>query len=126
MSGSALEAVSEATHGHQHDRFSRVHLAAGTDALDVHVEGLRVSEVVTPPDPVDELSAGEDSSGVAHEDFEQLELLQRHVDLRTVDRDRVAVDVQADTTALEYPLVELIVGLDHATQHRPHSREQLP
>src|SRR3546814_6233160 len=80
---SGFEAVAEASHGHEHRRVARVRLDARADALDVHVERLGVSEVVGSPHPVDQLPTGQDTPGVAHQHLEQLEFLERPVDLKS-------------------------------------------
>ena len=91
----------------------------------MHVERLGVAEVVGSPHAVDELPARQHASGVAHQQLKQLELLERHVDLLAVDRDRVAVDVERHPSALEHVLFEVAVGRGRATQHGAHPREQL-
>src|SRR5690606_40078403 len=92
---SALEAVTEPADGDEHDRVAGVLLDARADALDVNIQRLGVAEVVATPHAVDQLAAGEHPACIAHQQLEQLELLERHVDLAAVDRDRVPVDVQA-------------------------------
>src|SRR5699024_5433935 len=56
-SGAAgFELVAQAPHGHQVHRVPRVLLDLGAQALDVHIQGLGVADVVGPPDPVDQLT----------------------------------------------------------------------
>ena len=90
----------------------------------MHVERLGVAEVVAAPDPVDELTAGEHTARVAHEHLEQLELLQRHIDLFAGDGHGVPIDVERDAATLENALVQVALGLHDTAQHRPHAGEQ--
>src|SRR5713226_2802698 len=55
----------------------RIVLDLGSEALDVHVERLRVAEVVRAPDAVDEHVACQDAARVGEEELEELELLER-------------------------------------------------
>src|SRR3954447_11586938 len=92
-SASDLELVAEPPDGDEHRRMGRVGLELGAQPLHVDVEGLGVPDVVRAPEPVDQLSAGEDAAGVAQEQLEQLELLQRQPLRLAVDRDDVPLDV---------------------------------
>src|SRR5699024_4656625 len=72
-SAAGFELVAQPAHGDQALRVAGVVLDLRAQALDVHVEGLRVADVVGSPDPVDELAAGEDAIDVAQQHLEQLE-----------------------------------------------------
>jgi hypothetical protein len=89
----------------------------------VHVERLRVAKVVRSPHPVDELAAGEHTAGVAQEQLEELEFLQRHRHLAPVDRDLVAVNIHAHAAGLEHAVIEVLV-VNATAQNRPDAREQ--
>src|SRR3954454_11527572 len=93
---SGLELVAQAADGEQEGRVRRVGLDLGAQPLDVDVEGLGVAHVVRAPDPVDQLHAGEHAAGIAHQELQQVELLERQRDLRAVHRDHVPVDVHPD------------------------------
>ncbi|OPZ48494.1 MAG: hypothetical protein BWY91_03189 [bacterium ADurb.BinA028] len=90
----------------------------------MHVEGLGVPDVVAAPDPIDELPAGQDSPGVAQQQLEQFELLERHRRRLALDRDHVAVDVHPHRAGLDRGVGRL-VGLRQPAQHGAHSGEQL-
>ncbi len=104
---------------------TRALLDARPDALDVHIERLGVTEVVTPPHAVDELTAREHTPRVAHEHLKKLELLQRHVDDLAVHGDGVTVDVEGDAASLQHALIDLVIRLHDAAQHSAHPRQQL-
>src|SRR5947209_8059091 len=74
---SGLELVAEAADGEQVAGLGRVRLDLGAQPLDVHVEGLRVADVVAAPHPIDQLPAGQHPAAVAEQELQQLELLQR-------------------------------------------------
>src|SRR5699024_10987275 len=76
--GSGLELVAEPAHCGEQPRLRGIDLDLRPQTFDMDVEGLRIADIVLTPDAVDELSAGHHSPGVAHEDLEQLELLERH------------------------------------------------
>src|SRR5699024_1493516 len=123
--GSGLELVAETAHRGEQSRLRGIDLDLRPQTFDMDVEGLRIADIVLAPDAVDELSAGHHSSGVAHEDLEQLELLERHGQLLTADGHDMAFDVDAHSPGLEHGLVVDFLGLDIATQHRTHTRQKL-
>ena len=88
-----LEAVSDSSDGRDESRRPSVRLEVGAQALDVHVEGLRVADVVGTPDPVDERVAGEHPPGVLDEKQEQVELLAPQLHILAADHDLAAVGV---------------------------------
>ena len=98
---SSLELVAQPAYGQQVLRGRRVGLDLRPQPLDVDVEGLGVADVVAAPDPVDQLAAGEHPAGVAQQELEQLELLQRHRDAGAVDGHDVPVDVHPHRAGLE-------------------------
>ena len=73
------------------------------------VEGLGVSHVVGAPDPVDQLTARHNATGVANQHFQKLEFLQRQLHFLTAHRDHVTVNIHAHTTGFEN-VVEFIVN----------------
>src|SRR5699024_10041458 len=123
--GSGLELVAETAHRGEQSRLRGIDLDLRPQTFDMDVEGLRIADIVLAPDAVDELSAGHHSPGVAHEDLEQLELLERHAQLLTADGHDIALDVDAHSPRLEHGLVVESLGLDIATQHRTHTSQEL-
>src|SRR5699024_2403370 len=119
--GSGLELVAKPAHCGEQPRLRGIDLDLRPQTFDMDVEGLRIADIVLTPDAVDELSAGHHSPGVAHEDLEQLELLERHGQLFTADGHDMAFDVDAHSPGLEHGLVVEFLGLDIATQHRTHT-----
>src|SRR5665811_2383129 len=73
----SLELVPQTAHGDDEPRVRRVGLHLGAQSLDVNVQGLGVTDVVTAPHPIDQLCAGQHPAGVAQQHLEQLELLER-------------------------------------------------
>src|SRR5579871_1618937 len=69
-----LEPVAESADRRDELRLGGVHFDPRAESLDVHVEGLRVPDVVEAPDPVDERVACHDSPGVHEQLFEKFEL----------------------------------------------------
>ncbi|KIX78571.1 hypothetical protein SF12_08360 [Streptomyces sp. MBRL 601] len=80
------------------------------------VEGLGVAHVVGAPDPVDELHPGQHASGVAQQHLQEVELLERQVDLAAGDGDHVPVDVhphRAGLQGLRYGLLRFAPAAQH-------------
>ena len=75
----------------------------------MHIERLRVTEVVAPPHPVDQLATSQHTAGVAEEQLEQFEFLQRHRCLGAVHFHRVAFEIHPDAPGFEYGRVNGIV-----------------
>src|SRR5699024_6698611 len=123
--GSGLELVAETAHRGEQPRLRGIDLDLRPQTFDMDVEGLRIADIVLAADAVDELAAGHHSSGVAHEDLEQLEHLERHGLILTADGHDMAFDVDAHSPGLEHGLVVDFLGLDIATQHRTHTRQEL-
>src|SRR5262249_58195918 len=71
--GWLLVAVADAADGDDAGRVGRILLDLGPQALDVHVEGLGVAEVVGSPDPVDEHVAGEHPAPVREHQLHHLQ-----------------------------------------------------
>ena len=90
-------------------------LDLGAQSLDVDVKGLGVAHVVDAPDAIDELGAGHDSSHIAQQHLEQLELLEGQLHRFARDAHLVTLDVHAHPGPLED--VGGLLGLRPATQH---------
>ena len=73
----------------------------------MHVQGLGAADVVSVSDPVDQLAAGEDPAGVAQQQLEQLELLERQPFGLASDRHLVPLDVHAYTGGFDHVRDEL-------------------
>ncbi len=89
----------------------RVVLDLGPQPLDVDVEGLGVADVVRTPDAVDERLPGQHPAGVAHQQLQQFELLQRQRHLIAAQVDLVAAGVETQTADLEHLPDRFLVGL---------------
>src|SRR5437764_1391883 len=98
-----------------------VRLPDAQAAAEAELEG---PPVVGAPHAVDELLACEHAAGVAQQDLEELELLQRQRNRVAVDRDAVPLDVHPHRAGLECRSGRLL-GLASASQHRPHARDEL-
>src|SRR5664280_3644437 len=59
----SLELVPQTPHGDDELRARRVRLDLGAQPLDVHVQGLGVTDVVAAPHPIDQLCAGQYPAG---------------------------------------------------------------
>ncbi len=101
--GSGVELVAESTDGEQMHRGGGIGLDLGAQPLDVHVEGFRVPHVVAAPHPVDELPAAQHPARVAHQVFQEVELLERQRHRTTSHDDGVPLDIQAYRSRLEHP-----------------------
>src|SRR6476646_10234247 len=93
------ELVAEPTHREQMLRLVWIPFDLLPNPLHVHVERLRVSDIVFAPDPLDQELAGEQTPGRAQERLEQLELLRRERDRRALHAHLVTVDVHLDGPA---------------------------
>jgi len=126
--GSGVELVAESTDGEQMHRGGGIGLDLGAQPLDVHVEGFRVPHVVAAPHPVDELPAGQHPARVAHQVFQEVELLERQRHRTTSHGDGVPLDIQAYRSRLEHPSSPIPVELRiHApTQHCADPGDELP
>src|SRR5699024_4840050 len=69
----SLVLISQATHRHQVLRARWLLLNLGAQALDVYVESLGISDIVSSPNAVNELTASEYPSSVAQQVFKQVE-----------------------------------------------------
>ena len=67
----------------------------------MHIEGFGVTDVVTAPDTVDDLAAGHDTSSIAQQQLQQLELPERQPHLLSVDHDLVAFNIDAYSVHLD-------------------------
>src|SRR6185312_3443276 len=95
------ELVAEPAHREEMLGLVRVPLDLLPNPLHVDVEGLRVADVVVPPDPLDQELACEQSSRRPQERLQQLELLRREGHRGATDEHLVAVDVHLDRSADE-------------------------
>ena len=125
----AVDLVAEAAHGGQVPGMGRILLDLGAHALDVHVEGLRVADVIGAPDAVDELVSGHHAPLVLHEVFEQFEFLEREEHAFAAHGDLMLADLHGDVAAHQRDVVvDRTAGLDRALvapQDRADAREQL-
>ena len=107
----------------------RILLDLGAHALDVHVEGLRVADVIGAPDAVDELVSGHHAPLVLHEVFEQFEFLEREEHAFAAHGDLMLANLHGDVAAHQRDVVvDHTAGLDRALiapQDRADAREQL-
>ena len=88
------------------------------------VEGLGVTDVVGAPHAIDQLCTGQHASRVAHEKFEEVELLERHRDRLAAHRHHVTVHVHAHRARLDRGRQQLL-RLAVSTEHGAHAGEQL-
>ena len=97
--------------------------------FDVHVKGLGVTHVVHAPDPIDQGVSCDDTARIAQQHLEQLELLQRELDLLATHDAFVAPQIQDDIADLKdlvgsntrvrrYPLAGSISRLPRPVPHR--------
>ncbi len=89
------------------------------------VERLGVAHVVRTPDPVDQLSASQHPPAVAHQVFQQVELLERQRDGVTVHRDDMALHIHANRPGLQHAIAHLRVVVAATAQHRADACDQL-
>ena len=90
----------------------------------MHVKSLGVADVVGTPHTINELTAGHDSAGVAHEHLEQIEFLKRHRHCLTAHGDYVTVDIHAYRARLDNEGHEF-VDLAMTTKNCTNARQQL-
>ena len=79
--------------------FGRVQFDLGAQSLHVDVQRLGVAHIVTAPHPLDQLGTGEDSAGIADQRGQQVELLQRELDLFPPDRHHMPFRIQPNGTS---------------------------
>src|SRR5665811_2174738 len=65
----SLELVPQTAHGDDVLRVRRVRFDLGTQTLDVDIQGLGVTDIVTSPHPVNQLCPGQHPAGVAQQHF---------------------------------------------------------
>ena len=109
-------------------RAGGIDLDLRAQALDVHVQGLGVADVIGAPHPVDELPAGEHPPAVAQEVLQEIELLQRHGHRIAVDGDDMALDVHDHAATAQDVLLQLLLlelRLAAAAQHRADAGDEL-
>ena len=88
---------------HRLDRIRRVRVTQlAPQVADVDLEHLRAGIEVEPPDRVEDLLAGENLVGVAHQVGEQLELARGQLDLVAVALDPPRAQVEADVGDVEH------------------------
>src|SRR5688572_28043469 len=104
----------------------RIGFALGSKPFYVNVERARVSEVVRPPDAIEQGLPTEDPPGVLHQDLEQLELLAREMDELSAHGDFEAFGIEPDPSSLEYTVRRQGSALGRApSKNRLHPRRQL-
>ena len=101
----------------------------GAHTLDMHIQGLGVTDIVRAPNTVDQLMAGHDTTLVLHEILQQLELLEREEHVLPAHRDLMFAHMHGDITAHQRNII--ILGARRlrrrlvAAQHRTNTRQQL-
>src|SRR3990170_1861504 len=75
--------------------------ALGAQSFDVHVERPRIPEVIGPPNAIDKRLARQDAARVLQEEFEQLELFARKMDLIAAHCDLETIWIEPHASALE-------------------------
>src|SRR5690606_22838727 len=100
--GRVLELVAQAPDRDDALGVRRIRLDLGAQALDVHVEGLGVPDVVVAPHPVDQGVAGQHPTRVLGQQREQLELLERELHLLTANGALAALGVDPTVTDLDH------------------------
>src|SRR5699024_10788680 len=74
-------------------------LNLGAQALDMHIKGLSIPDIISAPNTVNKLTASEHTTGVAQQVFEQVEIFQWHRDRFTIAGNDVAFPVHAHAAA---------------------------
>ena len=65
-----LDLVAKPSYGLNQGRVGRVLLYLGAKSLDVDIESLGISHIITSPDSIDELVPGQYSASVSHQELE--------------------------------------------------------
>ena len=105
----------------------RVRFDLGPEPLHVDVQGLGVANVVGAPDPVDQLHPGKDAVGVAQQDLEQFELLERELHRITANADYVPLHVHPDRAGFQRRLGDLLhvpAAAEHPRIRATSSRDE--
>ena len=114
-----------AAHGVHVPRRGRIIAELLAQRADVHVEGLRGAEPVHVPHVLDQLLAGDDRAGVAHQEPQDLELLACQLDRPPGLRDLVPRLIQQHVTDLEPLIAGGRLRLPCAPQHCTDAGNQL-
>ena len=107
-------------------RLAGVLLDLLADPANVHVDRPCVADVVDAPQPLQYLVAGEDPAAMRHEQREQLERPGLELDRLAAALQGVARQVQLQVAGDDALRPRLAGACAGPSQHRPHSRQQLP
>ena len=99
ISGSRVEPEAHPAHGHEVPWIGGVELDLGSKTPHVRVERPRIDEILVPPQLIDALLPGDNPTGLAHEQRQEVELLARDVYRPTVDADLPTGGIEAHASA---------------------------